>query len=390
MSNNNSSNSLRSIYFRHKMNLLIAATSQNTNHVSRHNTSDDSDVPDVHIVPDGTKDVYQISYMLFVRMFMSGKLVFPNDIKEYHFGYEDLRDLGEIGRGRYGRVNKMMHIDTGRLLAVKSLRLLMNKFDDSDDTRLMKQLQNEVRAIQDASACPEVVSFYGLTFNEGDLLICMELMDLSLEKLYKIVHDVAKEKFDENVFGIIAASVLSALNNLKLLKHIIHRDVKPSNILLNSKGEIKLCDFGISGYLEDSIARTKDVGCRPYMAPERLMAAQEEYDIRTDVWSLGITLIEVARGEFPYPNFNEKCIFAQLQEVVCGDPLFMSPNDNYSLKTVKFINMCLTKEYIDRPTYDELMQTEFYIYFKNIANKQEFVQNYVQKMLSVTEEQSNV
>lgn len=48
---------------------------------------------------------------------------------------------------------------------------------------------------------------------------------------------------------------------------------------------------GISGYLEDSIARTKDVGCRPYMSPERLMAAQEEYDIRTDVWSLGITLV---------------------------------------------------------------------------------------------------
>lgn len=56
-------------------------------------------------------------------MFMSGKLVFPNDIKEYHFGYEDLRDLGEIGRGRYGRVNKMMHIDTGRLLAVKVIFL---------------------------------------------------------------------------------------------------------------------------------------------------------------------------------------------------------------------------------------------------------------------------
>lgn len=58
-------------------------------------------------------------FRLFVRMFMSGKLVFPNDIKEYHFGYEDLRDLGEIGRGRYGRVNKMIHIPTGRLLAVK-------------------------------------------------------------------------------------------------------------------------------------------------------------------------------------------------------------------------------------------------------------------------------
>jgi mitogen-activated protein kinase kinase 4 len=341
---------------------------------------------DDHIVPDGTKDVQMISYMRFIRMFMSGKLVFPPEKKELRFGIEDLKDLGEIGRGRFGRVNKYQHIPSNNLMAVKRIRLTVtNQFDDSDDTRSLKQLQNEIRAIQDAAACPEVVTFYGLTFHEGDCLICMELMDLSLEKLYKIVHHVAHERFDETVLGIVGVSVLRALNNLKKLKRIIHRDVKPSNIVLNARGQIKLCDFGISGYLEDSIARTKDVGCRPYMAPERLTATQEEYDIRTDVWSLGITLIETARGEFPYPNFNDQCIFAQIQLVVMGDPLFLNPADYYSSRVVQFVNLCLTKEYVDRPTYEELMGTDFYIYYSNLPNKEAYIATYAERMLLLSD-----
>ena len=67
-------------------------------------------------------------------------------------------------------------------------------------------------------------------------------------------------------------------------------DVKPSNILLGCEGSVKLCDFGISGYLVDSIAETQDVGCQIYMAPERLCGGNK-YDIRSDVWSLGISLV---------------------------------------------------------------------------------------------------
>lgn len=77
--------------------------------------------------------------------------------------------------------------------------------------------------IQEASSCEEVVRFYGVTFYEGDCLICMEYLDISLDKLYKIVHRIAGQAFNEDVLGIVGITILKALNNLKSLKHIIHR-----------------------------------------------------------------------------------------------------------------------------------------------------------------------
>ena len=106
---------------------------------------------------------------------------------------------------------------------------------------------------------------------------------------------------------------VKALSYLKEKLKIMHRDVKPSNILLDKSGAIKLCDFGISGQLVDSIAKTRDAGCRPYMAPERIDPQRARgYDVRSDVWSLGITLIELATGKFPYPKWNS--VFEQLTQ----------------------------------------------------------------------------
>lgn len=115
-----------------------------------------------------------------------------------------------------------------------------------------------------------------------------------------------------------------------------------------------------SRQLVDSIAKTRDAGCRPYMAPERIDPQRAKgYDIRSDVWSLGITLIEVATGKFPYPKWNS--VFEQLQQVVHGDPPSLDPreNKNFSFEFVNFVNTCLIKDELQRPKYNRLLEHQF-------------------------------
>ncbi|RXG55114.1 Dual specificity mitogen-activated protein kinase kinase 2 [Armadillidium vulgare] len=143
--------------------------------------------------------------------------------------------------------------------------------------------------------------------------------------------------------GRFHITTLTALNYLKEKLKLIHRDVKPSNILLDRRGNIKLCDFGISGHLVDSIAKTRDAGCRPYMAPERIDPAQARgYDVRSDVWSLGITLMELATGSFPYPKWNS--VFEQLTQVVQGEPPRLNLTENGNTFTEDFVNFVNTWE----------------------------------------------
>ena len=105
--------------------------------------------------------------------------------------------------------------------------------------------------------------------------------------------------FCSQVIGKITVATVKALNYLKEKLKIIHRDVKPSNILLDGDGNIKLCDFGISGQLVDSIAKTRDAGCRPYMAPEKIDPQRNKgYDVRSDIWSLGKIVCEMTSHFF--------------------------------------------------------------------------------------------
>ncbi|XP_077406651.1 dual specificity mitogen-activated protein kinase kinase 4b isoform X2 [Vanacampus margaritifer] len=288
----------------------------------------------------------------------SGKLKISPE-QHCDFTAEDLRDLGEIGRGAYGSVNKMVHKPTGQIMAVKRIRSTV-------DEKEQKQLLMDLDVVMRSSDCLYIVQFYGALFREGDCWICMELMSTSLDKFYKYVYCASDDVIPEEILGKITLATVKALNHLKENLKIIHRDIKPSNILMDRKGNIKLCDFGISGQLVDSIAKTRDAGCRPYMAPERIdpSASRQGYDVRSDVWSLGITLYELATGRFPYPKWNS--VFDQLTQVVKGEPPQLSNSEErqFSPKFINFVNLCLTKDESKRPKYRELLKHPFILMYE--------------------------
>jgi mitogen-activated protein kinase kinase len=203
---------------------------------------------------------------------------------------EDLKDLQELGQGNGGSVKKVEHVPSGTMMAKKIVLI-----DAKPSVR--KQILRELQIMHDCHS-KYIISFYGAYLADPNICICMEFMDKgSLDGIYKKIGPI-----DIDVVGKVALAVLEGLTYLYDVHRIIHRDIKPSNILCNSAGEIKICDFGVSGELINSIADTF-VGTSTYMSPERIQGAQ--YTVKSDVWSLGISLIELALGRFPFSESSD-------------------------------------------------------------------------------------
>lgn len=272
---------------------------------------------------------------------------------------EDFELLNELGRGNYGTVRKVRHTKSNVLMAMKEIRL---ELDDPKLKAIIMELDILHRAV-----APQIVEFYGAFFVEGCVYYCMEYMDAgSMDKL-----SLPGRHIREPVLARIAWSMVSGLRFLKDSLNIIHRDVKPTNVLVNTKGQIKLCDFGVSGELEKSLAKTS-IGCQSYMAPERINPQQQAsglpgegtYTVASDVWSLGLSLVEIAKGGYPYPADTYTDVFAQLQAIVWGDPPTLPAikedgTGGYSPEAHDFVRQCLAKNPHQRASYITLLGHPF-------------------------------
>ncbi|THZ73112.1 kinase-like protein [Aureobasidium pullulans] len=301
--------------------------------------------------------------------------------QSFQISLDEVDTIDELGKGNYGTVYKVRHSrpqmrkvgqglagnkigpgetrdetaaprgnTTGIVMAMKEMRL---ELEDSKFATIIMELD-----VLHRCASPFIVDFYGAFFQEGAVYICMEFMDGgSMDKLYG-------DGVPENVLRKVTLATTRGLKSLKDEHNIIHRDVKPTNILINTAGAIKICDFGVSGNLVASIAKT-NIGCQSYMAPERISSggvAQAganpgggTYSVQSDIWSLGLTIIECAMGRYPYPPETYDNIFSQLSAIVDGEPPDL-PTGEFSDAARNFVAGCLNKIPKLRPTYAMLLQ----------------------------------
>ncbi|KAE9413030.1 hypothetical protein Angca_003807 [Angiostrongylus cantonensis] len=250
--------------------------------------------------------------------------------------FNDLEFICDIGNGSCGHVSKMSY--KGHVMAVKDMARTSNK---EDNKRIMRDLD----VISRADASHHIVLCYGYFISETSVKVCMEVMASCLHTLLRSANRMGIQ-IAEGYIGKMSISILQGLDYLKDNLNVIHRDVKPSNILLDWNGTVKLCDFGISGQLIESRAHTVQAGCPPYMAPERF-DPQADYDIRSDVWSVGISLVELATGKYPYSHIESE--FAILAAI----------NMNFSPQFRDFISQCLQKNFELRPKYKALLNHAF-------------------------------
>jgi len=219
------------------------------------------------------------------------------------------------------------------------------------DPDVKKQILREL-SFNKQCASEYICLYYGAFVDDstGTMSIAMEFCEGgSLDSIYREVQRLGG-RAHERILGKIAEGVLNGLEYLHK-QHIIHRDIKPSNILLCRDGQVKLCDFGVSGEFGTKGDANTFIGTSAYMAPERITG--QSYNITSDVWSLGVTLLEVAQHRFPFPadgtGMQPRALLIDLLTYIVSQPIPTLKDEPdkkifWSANMKDFIACCLEKK----------------------------------------------
>ncbi|KAF7163968.1 hypothetical protein CNMCM5623_008629 [Aspergillus felis] len=274
-------------------------------------------------------------------------------------------ELGSLGEGAGGAVTRCKLKGGKTVFALKIITT-----DPNPDVK--KQIVRELNFNKDC-ASEHICRYYGAFMDKstGTISIAMEFCEGgSLDSIYKEVKKLGG-RTGEKVLGKIAEGVLNGLTYLHSRK-IIHRDIKPSNILLCRNGQVKLCDFGVSGEFGTKGDANTFIGTSYYMAPERITG--QSYTITSDVWSLGVTLLEVAQHRFPFPadgtEMQPRAGLIDLLTYIVRQPIPKLKDEpenriRWSDNFKYFIECCLEKEPPRRATPWRMLEHPWMLDMKN-------------------------
>ncbi|KAF8370336.1 hypothetical protein PRIPAC_76765 [Pristionchus pacificus] len=305
---------------------------------------------------------------------------------------DDTGRLGEGGfsDGVYKGTFKHSTMDKCIPIAVKLMRI-EDRQNRRNNLRGISERTHETKVLRKVANHKNVVALYGFVNYDMAFYMCMELMDASLLEVREIIYDsargerMAKQQL-EQFLGSVTVSVVDALAFFRNEARVIHGDLKPANVLLNDRGEVKLCDFGVSKKLQTAVTKTRAdtnyVGTHSYMAPERFdsktYGITRGYGSKSEVWSLGIMLIELATGVHPYGGIGETFLSDVITDASQQPPRLT--DNEYSTRMRNFIDSCLFKSEADRSSVlpyipDETTKPELPEETNNVQSKKFYTFN---------------
>ncbi|OHT13588.1 hypothetical protein TRFO_03353 [Tritrichomonas foetus] len=253
--------------------------------------------------------------------------------------------LKVLGKGGFGTVLQIVHRPSMKVLAGKLIN--PNLVDENSK----QEIEHEIELMR-AVDSDYTVHYYGCIMFEGSLMILMEYCDRgSLRDLL----DAREQVLSEDQISIVLHDLLKGLQIIHKRNRIVHRDIKAANILITTDCEIKIADFGVSRQFDAGACQTMTIVGTPYwMAPEVISGTS--YSFPADIWSVGITAVELAEGAPPYIEFAPTK--AMIEIAIKGFPGYRFPT-MHSPDFVDFVSKCLIVNQHERWNVDQLLEHPF-------------------------------